>query len=497
LYRVVDGGGGNIVISPYSVHSAMSMLYHGSHGETRRQLGQALGLESRNIEDILGENRDLLEYYREIKNSLDTDIELANSLFSDEDFAINEDYQLKLRDSYLTKVRTVNFTDNDESVGVINDWVKNKTEGLIEYLVESVSPDTRMMLFNAIYFKANWRRPFVTKQTKKGNFHVSTHESLSADFMNTVEIIEYGMVDQLKSEVISLPYENKDFRMLIFLPNEDSDIENLESSMFKIDISSIDEFLFPQEISLHLPKFKIGFTKSLKEPFKTLGVTDVFGNADLTDISNETLFVSDIIHKTEVEVNEEGSEAAAVTSITIGIRTISIPTDVNVNRPFIFIIQDRIHNIPLFVGKINYPTDGKTEVTIITEDNEDGESINTSIVKERLGDLEDLFTEEDTSVATIIDASGNHLDEMSNNNNSSINEDEPTIVEERQLEENEHLNDIFSDVYSLEHDESFIMDYIVFPKAGEDTEPIKNYKREFGDGSVYGVKGELAHRTRI
>merc|ERR1719187_240331 len=135
LYRVVSGGGGgNIVISPYSVHSAMSMLYHGSRGETRKQLGQALGLESRNIENVLDENRDLLEDYKEIKNSLDTDIELANSLFSDDDFAVNEDYQLKLMDSYLTKVRTVNFAENDEAVGVINDWVTNKTEGLIENL---------------------------------------------------------------------------------------------------------------------------------------------------------------------------------------------------------------------------------------------------------------------------------------------------------------------------------------------------------------------------
>merc|ERR550519_2366623 len=171
--------------------------------------------------------------------------------------------------------------------------------------------------------------------------------------------MEFATVGNLNADVVSLPYEDENFRMLIFLPHEGYNVEDLETDDFPSILDNIDDYLFRTDLILRLPKFKVDYSKSLVESFQQLGVSDAFLDADLSEISDEPLFVSDIVHKVAVEVTEEGSEAAAVTGVFIQARSGGIEAVMDVNRPFKFVIQDKRNNIPLFVGKINDPTNGK------------------------------------------------------------------------------------------------------------------------------------------
>eukprot|EP00091_Calanus_sinicus_P001538 TRINITY_DN1154_c0_g2_i4.p1 TRINITY_DN1154_c0_g2~~TRINITY_DN1154_c0_g2_i4.p1 ORF type:complete len:294 (-),score=72.12 TRINITY_DN1154_c0_g2_i4:354-1103(-) len=217
-----------------------------------------------------------------------------------------------------------------------------------------------MMLLNAVYFKANWQLPFQPADTVRSTFFVSADSSVEADMMFLDSEIFYGQDKALQSQVISLQYEDPNFTMIIILPDSDEAMESLSENLKEKNFTQIHNSLNSRDLLLKMPKFKLGFRTQLVSAFKALGVADIFdeASADLSDITDESVFVSDILHETKIEVNEEGSEAAAVTGIQLDTRAGgSGPISLKIDRPFMFVIQDLKNNIPLFMGKIVNPTE--------------------------------------------------------------------------------------------------------------------------------------------
>jgi len=356
----------NVMISPLSIHLAMSLLYNGVQGKSKEELRQVMGLVNVTDETFLEESRNLLLSYSELKRKLITKIELANVMFADDTFKLNEGFQNTLNTYYLTEVNQVDYSNEDESTDIINNWVSNKTNNLIEDLIPQgyLSEDTRLMLLNAVYFKANWQVPFPQFLTRKKQFDLSNDSSVEVDMMFQESEILYGEDEDLQSQVISLQYEDPNFTMILILPDEETPLDSLSSNLIHRDFNMIHQSLNQTELLLEMPKFKMGYKTDLTGAFEALGVKEIFSNtADLSNIADELLHVSGILHQTEIEVNEEGSEAAAVTGIQIDTRVAvagSGPKIVKVNRPFMFVIQDLKNNIPLFMGRIVNPA-GKNQ----------------------------------------------------------------------------------------------------------------------------------------
>jgi len=448
LFEIVDASvdqPANVIISPISIHLAMSLLYNGVEGNSKDQLGQVLGLVNVSDATILEESRNLLTSYSQLKHNLTTNIELANVIFADETLEIKDAYETTLNHSFLTGVKQVDYSNSEESTDTINNWVANKTNNLITDLISpgSLTADTRLMLLNAVYFKANWQLPFQKIDTVKDTFFVSNDSSVDVDMMFQTNEILYGQDKELQSQVVSLQYEDPNFTMLVILPDSEAAMESLSMKLKDRDFNSIHKSLEPRELLLKMPKFKLGFKCGLTSAFKTLGVFDIFdeASADLSNISDETLSVSDILHQTKIEVNEEGSEAAAVTGIQIDTRVAgSGPIFLKINRPFMFVIQDLNNKIPLFMGKIVNPT------------NEDPTSL--------------------TPIPQIEDMKQNLVNVRNDSPFSLLetNESDPQILPEVATDCNKEVSD---------------NDSILFP-CHEDTQPIEDYKKEHGDPSKIG-----------
>jgi len=478
LYSTVERqevGERNVLISPLSIQLAASLVYNGARGNSKHQLATMLGLHNVSDHLVQQETRKLLLSYAELKKNLTANIELANVIFADESAEVKDTYEDVLNESFLTSTQRLNYSDTVESAEMINRWVADKTNNLINDLVSptSFSPTTRMMLLNAVYFKANWQLPFQKAYTRTEDFFVSKDRFVDAEMMFLDDSIYYGQDKDLESQIISLQYEDPNFTMIIMLPDSESGLQTLSQKLKGKNLTKIHNSLNPREMLLTLPKFKTGYKTELVSAFQSLGVSDIFAadSADLSGITSEPVFVSDIIHQTKIEVNEEGSEAAAVTGFQIDIRNGgSTPIMLNINRPFFFVIQDLKNNIPLFMGKIVNPTD--QDPVFVVKDNEevadDGSLTSLNLIPE-------VKTEKENFVSI---RSNNPLELLHN--------------KEMDPEERAHIKNFpGSEVTNNCREVSGDNDHILFP-CPMDTQPIEDYKKEHGDPSRLGINGEKA-----
>jgi len=478
LYSTIERqevGERNVLISPLSIQLAASLVYNGARGNSKHQLATMLGLHNVSDHIVQQETRKLLLSYAELKKNLTANIELANVIFADESAEVKDTYEDILKESFLTSTQRLNYSDAVESAESINSWVADKTNNLIKDLVSPTSFDstTRMMLLNAVYFKANWQLPFRKALTRTADFFVSKDRFVNAEMMFLHDSIYYGQVKDLESQIISLQYEDPNFTMIIMLPDSESGLQTLSQKLKGKNLTQIHNSLNPREMLLTLPKFKTGYKTELVSAFQSLGVSDIFAaeSADLSGITSEPVFISDIIHETKIEVNEEGSEAAAVTGFQIDIRSGgSSPIWLKIDRPFFFIIQDLKNNIPLFMGKIVNPTD-QDPVLVMKEKKEvaeDGSLTSLNLIQE-------VKTEKENFVSI---RSSNPEDLLDN--------------EEMDPEERAHIKNFPSYEGPIDcHEVSGDNDHILFP-CPMDTQPIEDYKKEHGDPSRLGINGEKA-----
>ena len=351
----------NIFISPLSISIALAMTLNGAADDTEQAMVNTLQLQGLSSESI---NAD----YAELRQTLLTSdpkvtLTIANSLWAGQNIMFKQDFLQRNTQFFDAEISTLDFDDPDASK-TINKWVDTNTNGKIQKIVKDrIDPSTVLFLINAIYFKGTWQTEFDPSKTRDGAFYLATGGKKQVLMMSRTGVYPYYENREENFQVVSLPYGDGRMGMYIFLPSRESDLntflENLNAESWENWISQLGE----QEILLKVPKFKMEYEKGLNDTLKTLGMDIAFsaGRADFSRMASvETLggnlYIQSVLHKTFVEVNEEGTEAAAATSVAVGVTSVQPPPPQFIaDRPFFFAIRDNETKTLLFIGTIIEP----------------------------------------------------------------------------------------------------------------------------------------------
>lgn len=327
----------NVTVSPYSAGVALSMLAEGAGGQTAVELAKVLN-GCRFVNTDLGSNDTVV-------------VKSANSVWISDEFSIRNTYVERLSKEYEAFADVMDFAD-PETIRAINNWCSENTEGMVRDVVKKLNPQTVMILANALYFKAPWETPFDPHSTHKDVFHGSEGDS-DALFMSRK--LTFGYVDYAGNQMVSLPYEGGRYSMYVFLPSEDLNVNGVLSYLSESGLKDVMKNMAPKRVRLTLPKFKVESEMSLVKTLEAMGMRSAFSTAaDLSGIGRGPLAVSDVFQKAVVEVDENGSEAAAVTTVTVNLTSARVNTDpvMTVNRPFYYMIADLEAGRILFAGRI-------------------------------------------------------------------------------------------------------------------------------------------------
>jgi len=346
---MVDSG--NLMLSPLSASSALSILLNGCDGETFTQIGAMLGYKDLTADEINGLYKSL------VAQLLDADPEvnlaLANAIWYRQGFQVKAEFLNTMHSSYDATTEALDF-DSPQALTTINNWASDNTNGKITKVMDEISADAVMFLMNALYFKGNWTYKFDKSKTSLQPFNPDGQSPVMVDMMKAN--LSFRQIFGLGYTAIELPYGRQNFSMVILLPVEGLDSFNngFDGSKWH-EITAALDGATPISRDLSIPKFKFSYEKQLNDQLKAMGMLDAFvpGLADLSGIADADLFVSFVKQNTFVDVNEEGTEAAAVT--TIGVELTSLPDPVIINKPFIFAIRERMTNSLLFIGKVELP----------------------------------------------------------------------------------------------------------------------------------------------
>ncbi|MGD1715631.1 serpin family protein [Dapis sp. BLCC M172] len=342
----------NVFISPISIAIALSMTYNGAAGETQKAMAKTLNFQGMSLAEVNQANKDL----GILLNSLNPEIKLniANSIWTDKGTSFSPNFLQVNQNFYQSQVREIDF-NNPESPKIINDWVKDKTEGKIEKIIQALNPNDVMVLLNAIYFQGNWEEQFSEDFTREMPFYLANGTQKQHPIM--FQSSRYLYYDNQYFQAVSLPYKKGLASMYIFLPRKQVGLEGFYQILNEKNWNNWMKQFEDYEVNLGLPTFKNEYEVTLNDMLKSLGMQIAFqpGVADFSGISSENLFISEVKQKTFVEVNETGTEAAATTSFTITLESAVMTVDMLVNRPFFFAIRDNKSGTILFMGEITNP----------------------------------------------------------------------------------------------------------------------------------------------
>ncbi|NXR36067.1 A1AT protein, partial [Zosterops hypoxanthus] len=347
--------GKNVFFSPVSISTALALLALGSRGSSQAQVLEGLAFNLTNIqrEEIHhGFGQLLLLLHRP---GSQVQLSMGNTLFMDKHLKPTKTFLKDIKKLYRGKAVSSSFQNATEAKKEINDYVKNKTRGNINQILDDLDPNTLMVIVNYIYFKAYWENPFDIEGTHKDYFHVNAKTSVEVEMMIRDGFYKAFSDRKLSCEVVQIPYKG-DVAALFILPNKGK-MKQLEHALTKNTVSKWERSLQRQRMELHLPKLSISGTYDLKRILVNLGVTDVFSHrADLSGITgNPDAKVSKATHKALLKIHENGTEAAAVSSIDF--LPHSAPPIVKFNHPFLLLIIDQYTQSILFMGKIVNPTE--------------------------------------------------------------------------------------------------------------------------------------------
>jgi len=341
----------NVFISPLSVSLALGMTYNGADGITREEMQKTLELIGLSDMEINESYKSLINLLRGLDDKVI--FQIANSIWYRLGWQFEEDF-LNINKTYFgARVSGLDFDDPQAPV-IINKWVEDNTNGKIKEIVEApIDPLTVMFLINAIYFKGNWTYEFDKKLTGDEKFNKPDGSKVSCKMMEQKGKFQYFYNEDFQA--VDLPYGDGLYRMTVLLPHETKDIDSFIEEFNNADWSKWMSSFTEQEGFLYLPKFKLEYEISLNEVLKALGMKSAFKDANFTKMSKlGGLFISEVKHKTFVDVNEEGTEAAAVTSVEVGYKS-AYGFVMNVNRPFVFVIREKNSGTILFIGKVVEP----------------------------------------------------------------------------------------------------------------------------------------------
>lgn len=354
LLREVNSAQGdqNVFLSPFSASMALGMTMNGARGSTFDAMSATLGFEGLSVSEINASYRGLLG----LLDGLDPQVELqvGNSIWYRDGFPVEQAFFDTTRAYFDAEVAALDFT-NPASVDRVNAWVADATNGRIDTILESIGPDDVMYLINAIYFKGDWTAGFDRADTRTASFFDSSGE------------IQTGEVEMMSRKgptsvyhgdgftAADLPYGGGAFSMTVVLPDRGTDVNDLLSEMSTDVWAEITGGLAESSMGIHLPKFRLEYGTSLVDALQALGMEEAFDErADFSGMSPVGLAITDVLQKTFVNVDEEGTEAAAVTSVTMGVT--SAPSAIVVDRPFVFAIREKFSGTILFIGKIMLPS---------------------------------------------------------------------------------------------------------------------------------------------
>ncbi len=354
---VSDQPDSNIVISPLSVAMALGMTYNGAEGTTREAMDSVLELNGMDIQEVNQSYRSLIDLLVNLDPSVT--FRIANSIWYRDDFPVAHDF-IDLNQTYFyAQVDALNFGDPN-AADIINDWVLDNTNGKIEQIVQPpIPPYIVMFLINAIYFNGNWTYQFDPEETYEDTFHLPDSMLAACQMMFQENTFKYYSNDQFQA--IDLPYGDGLYSMTILLPSPPTDINALIANLNQSDWDEYVNGFQGNDLYLHMPKFKLSYEDSLKNDLTALGMGIAFDDtlADFSGMLDQSsglegrLFINEVRHKTFLRVDEEGTEAAAVTSVEVGYT--SAPSSFYINRPCVFLIRENHSGTILFMGKIIRP----------------------------------------------------------------------------------------------------------------------------------------------
>ncbi len=344
LFKDNYSKGKTTLVSPLSVLTALALVQNGAQGDTLAQLEQALG----------GLDRDTLNAYMRAYCDFLTESEelkIANSVWTDSSAEAKRAFLQKAVDSYSAQIFSAPLLSK-KTVSSINSWVKKSTDGMIPKIIENADRDAVMMLINAVAFEAKWETPYTNDDIEKLEFNSYSGKSKKTEFMCSTESVYLSDSDAVG---FMKPYKNGRFAFAALLPDEDVNIDDYIASLSGEKLMKIfSSAKKNEEVDVKMPKFKAEYSTQLIDTLKKMGIEDAFDrkSADFSSLidKNDGAYIGTVMHKTFIEVDQEGTRAAAAT--LVGISKMSMPAinPVCLNRPFVYMIVDTETNLPLFIG---------------------------------------------------------------------------------------------------------------------------------------------------
>ncbi len=379
LYDQLNDEKGNLFLSPYSISTALAMTYAGARGETETEMAKALQFPS--FPDKkggpLGSERlhagfsGLKLGLREAQKKGDVQLSIANALWPQKNYAFRLEYLNLIERDYDSVGRPLDYSNGEKARGIINRWVEQETKEKIKDLIPSGALDslTRMVLTNAIYFKGDWLAQFKEKSTREMPFKVTPTKIVKAPMM--YQKGNFGYYQDADVQVLEMPYKGDKVSMFVLLPNQGGGQtfrRPTNPPAQKKTLADIEKMLSPAKLSEWIgkvrqtkidtwfPKFKMTSEFSLSQQLQALGMKKAFGDADFSGMDGtKRLYISAVLHKAFVEVNEEGTEAAAATAVVIQSRSARRYPSFRADHPFLFLIRDKATGSILFLGRYAEP----------------------------------------------------------------------------------------------------------------------------------------------
>jgi serpin B len=357
LYGKLREKDGNLICSPYSASAALAMTAAGAKGDTAAQMAQVLHLPD-GPDKAAGPFGALTQQVA-AANGKGCQLRIANSLFGQQNLGWDNKFLELTKSSFAAGLQPVDFSKPEEARKTINQWVEQQTQEKIKDLMppSAVTPDTRLVLVNAVYFKGDWAAKFSPKMTAEGDFHTADGKAVKAPLMHQTGRFRLAGDDSMQA--LELPYQGDRLSMVVLLPRKADGLAEAEKGLTGAGLTGwLEKLKHESEVRVTLPKFKVTSDFDLIPPLKALGMTKPFGGeADFSGMaSGEKLMITAVVQKAFVEVNEEGTEAAAATGVSVSRGAIgsSMP-EFKADHPFLFVIRDNQTGTVLFIGRVTNP----------------------------------------------------------------------------------------------------------------------------------------------
>ncbi|TWT90099.1 Serpin (serine protease inhibitor) [Pseudobythopirellula maris] len=356
----------NALISPLSITTAFGMAYAGAAGGTAHEMERVFGFSS---DTHVG----LGSLIADLNTERDgREMRIANRVFAQEGLHLKPGFEAINRDSYESPIERLNFyVDTEASREHINDWVEEQTNDRIKDLLPggSVTQDTRVVLTNAVYLNSLWKHEFLEQSTRDRDFTLGDGSVATASMMHQTDTFRYGEFDGY--QMLEMPYAGDDLSMVVILPDEADGLKELVDAYDEERLESDFDSLSHEQVRVAFPKFEYEATMSLKNPLVEMGLTESFSNgADFSNLADGSFAISDVLHKTFIDVSESGTEAAAATAIAIGLTSVlpdpPEPKEFTADQSFLFAIRDNHSDALMFLGQLTDPSSDKVVMSYET-----------------------------------------------------------------------------------------------------------------------------------